>query len=98
MHVIFAFAGQDLIEKYGAYAGIVAIPGLAVMALLYFAQAREVKRIREWAEGIATGRDSLPAPAARPAAPSRAASRPATPAARPSAAKPSLGPPKPGAA
>ena len=76
MHVILAFAGQDLIEKYGAYAGFAAIPGLAVMALLYFAQAREVKRIREWAEGIATGRDSLPAARPAPAAPAQPASRP----------------------
>src|SRR5262249_28486092 len=27
----------------------VAIPGLAILSLLYFAQAREVKRLREWA-------------------------------------------------
>ena len=37
------------IEKYGGYAGFAAVIGLAVLALLYFAQAREVKRLREWA-------------------------------------------------
>ena len=37
------------VQEYGAYAGIAAILGLAVLALLYFAQAREVKRLREWA-------------------------------------------------
>src|ERR671937_348679 len=36
-------------QEYGAYAGIAAILGLAVLSLLYFAQAREVKRLREWA-------------------------------------------------
>jgi hypothetical protein len=39
----------DTIVKFGAYAGYASILGLAVMSLLYFAQAREVKRLREWA-------------------------------------------------
>ena len=46
---IFALSLSSEIEKYGAYAGFAAIPALAVLALLYFAQAREVKRLREWA-------------------------------------------------
>src|SRR4051794_36206621 len=50
MDVIFALSTSGLIEKYGAYAGILAIPGLAVLSLLYFAQAREVRRLRELAE------------------------------------------------
>jgi hypothetical protein len=40
---------SDRVEKYGSYAGLAAILGLAVLSLLYFAQAREVKRLREWA-------------------------------------------------
>jgi LytR cell envelope-related transcriptional attenuator len=40
---------QHVIEQYGAYAGIAAVIGLSVLSLLYFAQAREVKRLREWA-------------------------------------------------
>ena len=40
---------EDQVEKYGAYVGIAAFFGLAVLALLYFAQARELKRLREWA-------------------------------------------------
>ena len=40
---------SEQIEKYGAYAGFAAVLGLAVLSLLYFAQAREVKRLREWA-------------------------------------------------
>ena len=37
------------IKTYGAYAGLAAIIGLAVLSVLYFAQAREVKRLRAWA-------------------------------------------------
>ena len=37
------------VEKFGAYAGLASILGLAVLSLLYFGQARELKRLREWA-------------------------------------------------
>src|SRR3954469_16865918 len=47
--VLLAFSLQDQVEKYGAYVGIAAFFGLAILSLLYFAQAREVKRLREWA-------------------------------------------------
>src|SRR5690348_10324317 len=47
--LVAAFSLQDKIEQYGAYAGIAAVFGLGVLSLLYFAQAREVKRLREWA-------------------------------------------------
>jgi hypothetical protein len=47
--VLLAFSLQDQIDKYGTYVGIAAFFGLAVLTLLYFAQAREVKRLREWA-------------------------------------------------
>jgi hypothetical protein len=50
MDLIFAaLSVQDLIERFSGYAALAAIPGLAVLTLLYFAQAREVKRLREWA-------------------------------------------------
>jgi hypothetical protein len=42
---------RDLIELAGAIAGLAAFLGLAVLALLYFAQARDVRRLREWAGG-----------------------------------------------
>ena len=45
--VFLAFSLQEQVEKYGAYIGIAAFFGLAVLTLLYFAQAREVKRLRE---------------------------------------------------
>ena len=47
--VLLAFSVEDQVEKYGAYVGIAAFFGLAILTLLYFAQAREVKRLREWA-------------------------------------------------
>jgi len=46
---VFAISLQAQVEKYGAYIGIAAFFGLAVLTVLYFAQAREVKRLREWA-------------------------------------------------
>lgn len=47
----------DQIERFGSYAGYAAVIGLGVLAMLYFAQAREVKRLREWA-GRAPERDA----------------------------------------
>src|SRR4051812_4057627 len=47
--VLLAFSLQDQVEKYGAYVGIAAFFGLAILSLLYFPQAREVKRLRQWA-------------------------------------------------
>src|SRR5690349_1703104 len=46
---LLAFSLQDQVEKYGAYIGIAAFFGLAVLAILYFAQARELRRLRDWA-------------------------------------------------
>jgi LytR cell envelope-related transcriptional attenuator len=39
----------DLIEQIGAFLGLAAFVGLAVLVLLYFQQARDVRRLREWA-------------------------------------------------
>ena len=39
----------DLIERIGPYLGIAAFLGLAILAFLIFQQAREVRRLREWA-------------------------------------------------
>jgi hypothetical protein len=49
MDLILAFSLQEQVEKYGAYVGLAAFLGLAVLSLLYFAQARELKRLRDWA-------------------------------------------------
>ena len=47
--LIVAATGSALVEQIGSYAGLACMLGLAVMALLYFSQAREVRRLREWA-------------------------------------------------
>jgi hypothetical protein len=38
-----------LIQEIGSYAGLAAIPGLAILSALYFSQARDVRRLRDWA-------------------------------------------------
>lgn len=48
---------MELIKEIGAYAGLVAFLGLAVLALLSFAQGRDIRRLREWA-GSAPERDA----------------------------------------
>jgi hypothetical protein len=39
----------EIVEQIGSYAGFAAMVGLAVLSALYFSQARDVKRLREWA-------------------------------------------------
>jgi LytR cell envelope-related transcriptional attenuator len=50
----------ELVERVGAYVGMAAFLGLAILALLYFSQARDVRRLREWA-GRAPERAGEPA-------------------------------------
>src|SRR4051812_50061034 len=47
--LLAALSVHDDVVTVGALAGLAAIPGLAVLSLLYFGQAREVRRLREWA-------------------------------------------------
>jgi hypothetical protein len=47
----------ELIKEIGAFAGLAAFLGLAVLAMLAFSQARDIRRLREWA-GSAPERDS----------------------------------------
>jgi len=37
------------LHQLGGWLGLAAIPGVAVVALLAFGQARELKRLRDWA-------------------------------------------------
>src|SRR3954451_11124946 len=81
--VLYALSLQGQVEKYGAYVGIAAFFGLAVLSLLYFAQAREVKRLREWAgraperareveeRALAAAEEARRAPAPAAAAPAK---------------------------
>ncbi|MBN8866088.1 MAG: LytR C-terminal domain-containing protein [Solirubrobacterales bacterium] len=41
----------DVIQTVGAYAGLVALFGLGVLSFLCFSQARDIRRLREWAGG-----------------------------------------------
>jgi hypothetical protein len=47
----------QLIKEIGAFAGLAAFLGLAVLALLSFTQGRDIRRLREWA-GSAPERDA----------------------------------------
>src|SRR4051794_7906325 len=86
-----ALSVNDQLQTIGAIAGLAAIPGLAVLSLLYFGQAREVKRLREWAGRAPERAAELEARVAEDAArrvqaqPLRPA-QPATPAAQQAAA------------
>ena len=94
---------MDVIQEVGSYAGFAAVVGLAVLAALYFSQARDVRRLREWAgrapervAGQATQTAVTPEQTARDAArpvPSGAV-RP-IPAAKPSATPAPAGKPAP---
>ena len=46
-----------MIEQIGAFAGLAAFIGLAILALLSFAHGRDIRRLREWA-GSAPERDA----------------------------------------
>lgn len=46
-----------MIKEIGAFAGLAAFLGLAVLALLLFTQGRDIRRLREWA-GSAPERDA----------------------------------------
>ena len=47
---VLALSINGGIKTIGAYAGLAAVVVLALFVLLYFAQAREIKRLSEWAE------------------------------------------------
>ena len=49
---------MEIIKEIGAFAGLAAVVGLAVLSALYFSQARDVKRLREWATSDRRGRRS----------------------------------------
>src|SRR3954454_8874257 len=47
---IFAISNlHDFILEVGSWAGLASVLGLGVLSALYFSQARDVKRLREWA-------------------------------------------------
>lgn len=42
---------KSVIETVGAYAGLISLLGLVVLCMLCFAQARDLRRLRDWAGG-----------------------------------------------
>jgi hypothetical protein len=100
MSSILALSVSDKIDQYGAYAGFASVLGLAVLSLLYFAQAREVKRLREWAgrsperaaevqeRAVAAAQQRAIVAPQRPATPVGAPAPAVAPGARPAAATP----------
>jgi len=89
---------MDVIEQIGSYAGVAAIVGLAVLSALYFSQARDVKRLREWAGRAPERSDSatpsrvVATPQPKPAAKTSPVASAPTPAA-PSSPSPAGGTP-----
>jgi hypothetical protein len=73
----------ELIRDVGAYAGIAAFLGLAVLALLYFAQARDVRRLRESASFLIESGPEAPSGATEAEAPATEEGPGAAPAATP---------------
>jgi hypothetical protein len=55
---------MDLLREAGSYAGLAAFLGLAVLILLYFAQARDVRRLRDNASFLVDGSE-VPSNASR---------------------------------
>src|SRR3954454_11109046 len=86
---------MQIIKDIGAYAGMAAIVGLAVLAALYFSQARDVKRLREWA-GRAPERSAGQAVPGQ-VAPPRVVAQPQQPSGAPAQGAPAPGAPTPGA-
>jgi hypothetical protein len=88
----------EIVQDIGAYAGIASVVGLALLSALYFSQARDVKRLREWAgraperseQGapVVPGRVAAqPQPPKAPTTPPQVPSKPVTPG-KPAAATP----------
>jgi len=48
---------MEVVKEIGAFAGLVAFLGLALLAMLAFTQGRDIRRLREWA-GSAPERDA----------------------------------------
>ncbi|MFL5885722.1 MAG: hypothetical protein ACJ77M_11680, partial [Thermoleophilaceae bacterium] len=107
MSLVFAISNlHDLILQIGSYAGLAAVLGLGVLSALYFSQARDVKRLREWAgraperslEHQIGGRPATQAAQAQQAAQAAQpapAARPGAPAATPTPAAGTAAPARP---
>lgn len=76
--LLLAFHIPHVVQEVGSIAGFAAVFGLAILAALYFSQARDLRRLREWAgrapERAAEGQASAsPVPGRVVATPQRTA-------------------------
>ena len=81
-HLLLALSLSNSFTKVGAIAAFAALVGIAILSLLFFAQARELKRLREWA-GRAPERAAELEQRASPVAAARVPPRPGTQQVRP---------------
>ncbi len=89
---------MEIIQEIGSYAGLAAVVGLAVLSALYFSQARDVKRLREWA-GRAPERVDTPVPGRVVATPApKPVPKPPTPPVKPGVPAPAAATPAAAAA
>src|SRR5262245_46088760 len=79
---LLALSLSDSFTKVGAIAAFAALVGIAILSLLFFSQARELKRLREWA-GRAPERAAELEQRVSTAAAARVPARPGTQQARP---------------
>jgi hypothetical protein len=66
----------EIVQDIGAYAGLASVIGLAVLSALYFSQARDVRRLREWAGRAPERADEVPG--AQTPVPGRVVAQPQT--------------------
>jgi hypothetical protein len=69
---------MEFIQQIGALAGLAAFVGLAILAMLYFGQAKDVRRLRESASFLVEGGEAAEVPEARAGAEPAAKAQPAT--------------------
>jgi hypothetical protein len=65
--MLATFSLHSVVNSIGGYAGLAALVGLALLVLLYFAQAREVRRLSNWVEAEGERRRALQGAGPRPA-------------------------------
>src|SRR5690348_6974074 len=63
--MVATFSLHSVVNSVGAWCGLAALIGLALLALLYFAQARELRRLSDWVAGEEERRRLSPGPVTR---------------------------------
>jgi LytR cell envelope-related transcriptional attenuator len=63
--MVATFSLHSVVNSVGAWCGLAALIGLALLVLLYFAQARELRRLSDWVDGEEQRRRLAPGPVTR---------------------------------